>query len=69
MNSANKMMTMSTAPAVASPPISAVIVASVTKISVPILCSSMRSRTPVLVSGYRPIATVAHNTPIGTQPC
>ena len=39
MNSANRMMVINTAPATASPPITAKIVANVTKISVPILCS------------------------------
>ena len=69
MNSASRMIVINTAPATASPPINAKIVANVTNISVPILCSWTRSERPVLASGYSPTATVAHNTPIGTQSC
>ncbi len=51
MNSAIRMMTISTAPAIASPPIKATTVATVTKISVPTFRSRTRSRNPVLTSG------------------
>ncbi|MHB1172536.1 MAG: hypothetical protein ACYCZY_08580 [Lacisediminihabitans sp.] len=69
MNSAMRMMVINTTPASGSPPTTATRVATVTKISVPILRMRMSSIKPVLASGYNPMATAPHKIATGTNCC